>query len=1164
MILGALQSNGRVFLINPSGILFGAGAQVDVAGLVATSLNLSNADFLANRLKFTEMPGAGSVINQGNITTGSGGGVYLVGPAVTNSGIITTPQGEVILAAGNSVELVSPGTPNLRVEIAAADNEAKNLGQIISESGRVGIYAGLINQSGTIRADSAVNEGGKILLKATKNTTLEAGSVTTANGANGGSITVQSGDTTLVSGTAEAKGASGQGGSVQVLGNLVGVIEAASIDASGDAGGGSVLAGGDFQGRNPDVQNAFRTYVGSDVTIRADAITTGDGGKVVVWSDDATRAYGTISARGGAQSGNGGFVEVSGRSNLDFAARVSTGAPSGRAGTLLLDPQDITVTNTTTTNNSQLNADTPTAGNPAGAILFADGGSGNFTLSDEALEAQTGNIVLQATRDITLNNNLSGGLNLVNQGAGERVVLQAGRNITIGSPLTTGGAAIILEADSSHSPSGAADGLGQLFINATVASNSGKISLIGGGNPIQSGGGIRLGSSAAAVVDAGAGGIDVALSGNADLGVGSLGIITQILGNPVRNLRTTGPLVLGTATTAGTDGLGTGAITLLANSISNIVPNSAIILSNAPASTPSSFTLAAGSGGVTLSQPLVTFQPTTISTTGPLTINKTINTTNNDFTINASSVTLGPNGSIVNGSGLLTCTIPVAGCSPTSVISWDGGASTLFWFDAANWTGDVIPTITNEVSIASGFGTIVVNGAGIAKSLTSLSPLEIPVGDSLSLASSSTFANAFRLTGGSLTTSGLVTVGGATGSLLWSGGTIGGAGGTFELGAGSSGTLSGLLTLNLPFTNSGLLTLSGATVGGTGSIANAGNLTTAVSTSNAINVALTNLAGLGTIQPLSSLTLSSFPTNDGNISIGSGVTLSTNNAPLANSATGVIQSNGILALGTGSFSNGGTATFDGAYNVSTTNLTGGVVTFNGTASTGTLNFSGGTVTGSGDLSVIGLRPLLKPRLAARGLEPKDVTDVLLTHSHHDHSVNWPLFRHARIVIGADELAWSLEQPWGETPVPEFYVKAAQGLAHRPPLQGWRRSVPGITAHIAGTYAGMPRVRAEGQRARRDLHRRCRQKSRRAGVARHGHDLRSGRQRRFDRDDLVPLAAAPRLDRRSRPRRADGAGWRQAALHRQARGRHHRLVRRRHGDHHAVQSYPKGRCIRENI
>ena len=115
-ILGALQSNGRVFLINPNGILFGQNSIVDVAGLVASTLNLSNADFLAGRLRFTEVTGAGSLVNQGNITTGQGGNVYLVAPDVTNSGIITSPKGDVILAAGNSVELVNPGTPNLRVD----------------------------------------------------------------------------------------------------------------------------------------------------------------------------------------------------------------------------------------------------------------------------------------------------------------------------------------------------------------------------------------------------------------------------------------------------------------------------------------------------------------------------------------------------------------------------------------------------------------------------------------------------------------------------------------------------------------------------------------------------------------------------------------------------------------------------------------------------------------------------------------------------------------------------------------------------------------------------------------------------------------------------------------------------------------------------------------
>ena len=190
--------------------MFGAGSQINVGGLVASTLNLSNEDFLAGRMRFTgsSLANSGnSLINSGNITTTGGGNVYMIGSAVTNNGIITSPKGEVILAAGNSVELVNPGTPDLRVEIVAPDNQALNLGTIAAESGRIGIYAGLINQSGNINANSVVvGENGQITLKATKNATLEAGSSTTANGPSGGAITVQSGDTTMVSGTVEAKG----------------------------------------------------------------------------------------------------------------------------------------------------------------------------------------------------------------------------------------------------------------------------------------------------------------------------------------------------------------------------------------------------------------------------------------------------------------------------------------------------------------------------------------------------------------------------------------------------------------------------------------------------------------------------------------------------------------------------------------------------------------------------------------------------------------------------------------------------------------------------------------------------------------------------------------------------------------------------------------------
>ena len=251
-ILGALQSNGRVFLVNPAGILFGAGSQVDVAGLVASTLNLSDQDFLAGRLRFTETPNAGAVVNQGAITGAGGGGIYLIGPSVTNGGLISNPQGEVVLAAGRSVELVDPGTPNLRVEINAPDNEALNLGQIIANSGRIGIYAGLIRTTGTLNADRAVaGPGGEIRLVATQSVIVE-GTITALDG----SITADAGTGTFVTGGAIVQAS-------PVIALVGGDIHVdASVTLSGGNGQGTIsistgayvaLNGGNIHGAN--IQN---------------------------------------------------------------------------------------------------------------------------------------------------------------------------------------------------------------------------------------------------------------------------------------------------------------------------------------------------------------------------------------------------------------------------------------------------------------------------------------------------------------------------------------------------------------------------------------------------------------------------------------------------------------------------------------------------------------------------------------------------------------------------------------------------------------------------------------------------------------------------------------------------------------------------------------------
>ena len=116
----------------------------------------------------------------------------------------------------------------------------------------------------------------------------------------------------------------------------------ASIDASGSDGGGVVLIGGDFQGKNPEIQNAEFTYVGENTSINADAVEQGVGGEVIIWADNTTRFYGSISSRGGEISGDGGFAEVSGH-RLIFQGQVDLSSPHGNTGNLLLDPLSIKV-----------------------------------------------------------------------------------------------------------------------------------------------------------------------------------------------------------------------------------------------------------------------------------------------------------------------------------------------------------------------------------------------------------------------------------------------------------------------------------------------------------------------------------------------------------------------------------------------------------------------------------------------------------------------------------------------------------------------------------------------------------------------------------------------------------------------------------------------------
>jgi filamentous hemagglutinin family protein len=355
LIFGNLGSNGNLVLVNQSGITVGAGAVVDTAGFTASALRMSDADALSGRLRFGDATSAtGAVSVMGNVLARSGD-VVLMGSSVDTgvNALVQAPNGSTVLAAGQQIEITGRGLEGIVMQVQAPTDSAVNLGTLKGDA--VGIFAGTLKHSGLIQATTATLEGGKVVLKA------------------GGDTYVQDSSQTLVT------SASGKGGQIEVLGNRVAVKDNAVLDASGATGGGTVLLGGDYQGKNTDIQNASVTYFGPQASIKADATVAGDGGKVILWADDTTRAYGSIWARGGILGGDGGFVETSGHRYLDVnGIRVNTLAPLGTTGNWLLDPTDITITHGT-------GLGTFLAGIPA---VFDNGGGLSATLTDGAINNQ--------------------------------------------------------------------------------------------------------------------------------------------------------------------------------------------------------------------------------------------------------------------------------------------------------------------------------------------------------------------------------------------------------------------------------------------------------------------------------------------------------------------------------------------------------------------------------------------------------------------------------------------------------------------------------------------------------------------------------------------------------------------------------------------------------
>ncbi|MEO8153700.1 MAG: filamentous hemagglutinin N-terminal domain-containing protein [Rhizobacter sp.] len=242
-IFGRITANGQVYLVNPNGVVFGRSAQVDVGALTASTANISNADFMAGRLAFSEAgkPGA-RVENQGSITVAEGGFVALVGRNVANSGLINARLGKVALAGGDAfvLDLYGDKLVNLIVDPAAmstlTDASGNPLaasvdlsGQIVAEGGRVQLSVAtvkqlvdsLINVSGVVRATSFTNAPGQISLHGDANTRVVVSGTLDASAGeqgNGGKVDVLSDGSTQFTGRIEARGgaAGGDGGQVEV------------------------------------------------------------------------------------------------------------------------------------------------------------------------------------------------------------------------------------------------------------------------------------------------------------------------------------------------------------------------------------------------------------------------------------------------------------------------------------------------------------------------------------------------------------------------------------------------------------------------------------------------------------------------------------------------------------------------------------------------------------------------------------------------------------------------------------------------------------------------------------------------------------------------------------------------------------------------------------
>lgn len=364
MIDGAVRANGQVIFVNPNGVTFGKGAEVNAAAVVASTLNIANQEFMDGKTRFKDDgtgvgSKAGKIINKGSIQTNQadsgsdeGGFIALLAPEVRNQGyLIAQKGGTVAIGSGSQITLRMQGQHLIAINV---DQEVFN-GLIVNKhvieapGGLVVMAAGAANQlmssviknTGRISANAAVSHGGVIELVAKMIT--QAGQIT-------------------------ADSQTGQGGQINLVGKEITVAASSNTTATGAIGGGQVNIGlantkvtGGSQVNIP-TQTAIKanadqasssSQMAQIVTIQENALIdtsatqAGNGGAIAIWSEVKTSVAGILKSMGGWFSGNGGFIETSSKGSVALGPTTSIGTsannPVGKAGDWLLDPVSLII-----------------------------------------------------------------------------------------------------------------------------------------------------------------------------------------------------------------------------------------------------------------------------------------------------------------------------------------------------------------------------------------------------------------------------------------------------------------------------------------------------------------------------------------------------------------------------------------------------------------------------------------------------------------------------------------------------------------------------------------------------------------------------------------------------------------------------------------------------